>query len=44
MPDRRDAGGKREHPLATRLVWFVALWLAGVAVVAAVALAIRQVL
>jgi len=42
MAGRTDGGGK--SGLATRLIWFVALWLAGVAVVGAVALAIRQVL
>jgi uncharacterized protein DUF2474 len=36
--------GKPAPPLATRLFWFVTLWLAGVAAVGAVALAIRQLL
>jgi hypothetical protein len=36
--------GKPRPPLVTRLVWFVALWLAGVATVGAVALVIRQLL
>lgn len=35
---------ERERPLAQRLGWFVALWLGGVAVVGAVAYAIRAVL
>jgi hypothetical protein len=30
-----------QRPLATRLLWFVGLWLAGVATVAAVAYGIR---
>lgn len=34
----------RAPRLAMRLVWFVALWLAGVAAVAALALVIRQLL
>jgi len=42
MAGSPDGGGKAD--LATRLIWFVALWLAGVAVVGAVALAIRQML
>jgi hypothetical protein len=36
-----DADGRPGPPLATRLLWFVALWLAGVAVVAVLALALR---
>ena len=41
------AGERDTRPgprLAVRLVWFVALWLAGVATVAALALLIRQLL
>ena len=38
-------GGKRDNPaLASRLLWFVALWLAGIIAVAAVAFLIRSVL
>jgi hypothetical protein len=33
-----------QRPLATRLAWFVALWLAGVGAVALLALLIRSVL
>jgi hypothetical protein len=33
-----------EPPLARRIIWFVALWLAGVLAVAAVGLLIRSVL
>jgi hypothetical protein len=33
-----------EAPLGRRLLWFVGLWLAGVAVVGAVSMAIRAVL
>jgi hypothetical protein len=36
--------GKPEPRLAIRLVWFITLWLAGVAAVGAVALLIRQLL
>jgi Protein of unknown function (DUF2474) len=36
--------GKSEPPLAIRLVWFVILWLAGVAAVGVAALLIRQLL
>ena len=39
-----DGGGKSERSLASRLIWFVALWIASVAAVGAVALAIRYVL
>jgi hypothetical protein len=44
MADKPDADGRAGRPLATRLLWFVALWFAGVATVAAVAFAIRQLL
>jgi len=44
MAGSPDGGGKSERNLATRLIWFVALWLAGVAAVGAVALMIRQLL
>lgn len=36
MPDTTDAGGRLR-----KLVWFVGLWLAGVAALSAVAFAIR---
>jgi hypothetical protein len=42
MAGRPDARGKREPTLAARLLWFAILWLAGVATVALLALAVRQ--
>jgi hypothetical protein len=44
MAGRPDGGSRPEPPLGRRLIWFVVLWLAGVAAVAAVALVIRQLL
>jgi hypothetical protein len=44
MADKPDADGGSGRPLAARLLWFVALWLAGVATLALLALAIRQLL
>jgi hypothetical protein len=44
MAGRPDADGKRSPRLVARIAWFVALWLAGVATVGVVALAIRQLL
>jgi hypothetical protein len=37
-------GGNPQGSLASRLVWFAALWLAGLVAVGAVALLIRRVL
>ena len=36
--------GRSQPPLCARLLWFVALWLAGVAALGAVGLLIRSVL
>jgi hypothetical protein len=44
MAGKGDADGGPRRPLATRLLWFVVLWLAGVATVGLLALAIRQLL
>ena len=44
MAGKPGADGRPGRPLATRLLWFVALWLAGVATLALLALAIRQLL
>lgn len=44
MAGKPDANGRLRRPLATRLLWFVVLWLAGVATVALLALAMRQLL
>ena len=40
-PAGRPGGGPEPRPLATRLLWFVGLWVASVAVVGAMAYAIR---
>ncbi len=40
---RRD-GGPEQAPLGRRLAWFVALWLAGLIVTAAVAYGLRALL
>jgi hypothetical protein len=44
MPGVPEPGGRAERPLTVRLVWFGALWLAGVASVGLLALLIRAVL
>jgi hypothetical protein len=44
MAGRSENGSKPEVRLGTRLIWFVALWCAGVAAVGIVALVIRQLL
>lgn len=44
MADPRERGGKARGGLAQRLLWFAALWLAGVGVVALLALVIRAAL
>ncbi|RPH74404.1 MAG: DUF2474 domain-containing protein [Candidatus Rokuibacteriota bacterium] len=44
MSSAHKHGGKALGSLATRLVWFAALWLAGLLAVGAVALLIRSVL
>ena len=44
MPGRMHREQPQPGPLPTRLLWFAALWLAGVAAVALVGLLIRAVL
>lgn len=44
MAGKSEASGKSAPRLGTRLAWFVALWLAGVAAVGAVGLLIRSLL